>query len=286
MAETSGDTKKKVQRFYDEIGWEKDDRGLFADAALFEDLREVARHYISACHLRVNRHLPGSGTYLLDAASGPVQYAEYLTYSENFTYRLCVDLSVVALREARAKLGDKGLYVVADLVNLPFKTDRLDAIISLHTLYHIPAAEQARAFRELHRILKPQGKAVIVYNWGQHARLMNLVTWPLKLAAFPGRLVRYVRRRLAAFRGPTKKAAPAGPYFHAHDLRWFETAIKPEMPYSIYVWRSVSVAFLKGYIHAALGGKGILEAIYRLEERFPHFLGKWGQYPLFVVHKP
>jgi hypothetical protein len=111
---------------------------------------------------------------------------------------------------------------------------------------------------------------------------MNLLTWPLKLAAFPGRVARYVRRRLA----PDKKAAPTGPYFHAHPLRWFEMNIKPAMPYSIYVWRSVSVAFLRGYIHAALGGKSLLKVIYRLEERFPQLLGKWGQYPLFVVHKP
>ena len=58
------------------------------------------------------------------------------------------------------------------------------------------------------------------------------------------------------------------------------------MPYTISVWRSVSVGFLKGYIHGPLGGKALLQAIYRLEERYPRLLGKIGQYPLFVVVKP
>ena len=280
------DIKRKIQQFYDECGWQKHDQDLYADAVLFEDLREVSRDYITKCHLRVNRYLPASGNFLLDVASGPLQYAEYLTYSTNFTFRLCVDFSLVALREARSRLGDKGLYVAADLVNLPFKACSMDSAISLHTLYHVPASEQAQAFREIFRVLKPRGRAIIVYNWGRHAHLMNLFLWPIKLASFPGRVIRFAQRRAAAFLGKAPPEKPGTLYFHAHDLKWFEEHLKPEMPYTVSVWRSVSVGFLKGYIHAPLGGKALLQAIYRLEERYPRLLGKMGQYPLFVVVKP
>jgi SAM-dependent methyltransferase len=286
MNNSRRDIKKKVQQFYDECGWQKHAQDLYADAVLFEDLREVAREYISKCHLRVNRYLPASGKFLLDVASGPLQYPEYRTYSDNFSFRLCVDLSLVALHEARARLGDKGLYVAADLVNLPFKANSIDSAISLHTLYHVPALEQAQAFREIYRVLKPRGRAVIVYNWGRHAHLMTLFSWPVKLGTFPGRAVRFVWRRAAAFLGRGHPGQPGALYFHAHNLRWFEQHIKPEMPYTISVWRSVSVGFLKGYIHAPLWGKDLLQAIYRLEERYPRLLGKMGQYPLFVVEKP
>ena len=51
------------------------------------------------------------GRFLLDAGSGPVQYDEYLTYSQDYRYRVCMDLSVVALQEARKRLGEKGIYV-------------------------------------------------------------------------------------------------------------------------------------------------------------------------------
>ena len=286
MSAPRGATQKQVQRFYDDTGWKKCGQGLYADAVLFEDLREVSGDYIRNCHLRVNRYLPGPGDFLLDVASGPVQYAEYLAYGDRFGRRLCVDLSLTALREARDRLGDRGLYVAADVVNLPFKSGCVAAVVSLHTLYHVPAAEQAQAWRELYRVLQPGGRAVIVYNWGDHALLMNLLSWPLKIIAFPGRLVRYVRRCVAAGGASRQAAQVPGLYFHAHNLRWFEANVKPEVPYRIFVWRSLSVGFLKGYIHAALGGKRLLAAVYRLEERYPGLLGRLGQYPLFVVDKP
>ena len=41
------DIKRKIQQFYDECGWQKHDQDLYADAVLFEDLREVSRDYIT-----------------------------------------------------------------------------------------------------------------------------------------------------------------------------------------------------------------------------------------------
>lgn len=55
--------------------------------------------------------------------------------------------------------------------------------------------------------------------------------------------------------------------------------------FDILVWRSISVLFLKTYIHGALLGKQILALIYRLEERFPHLAGRLGQYPMFIIKK-
>ena len=34
-----------------------------------------------------------AGDLFLDAGSGPVQYPEYLTYSEGYRYRVCADIS-------------------------------------------------------------------------------------------------------------------------------------------------------------------------------------------------
>ena len=108
------DTKQRVRDFYDEIGWRQDGEGLYQNAR-YEDMRPVSRDYIHRCHLRVNRHIASSGNLMLDAGSGPVQWPEYLTYSENYKYRLCADISITALKEARTRLGDKGLFVVADI---------------------------------------------------------------------------------------------------------------------------------------------------------------------------
>ena len=148
------DIKQQVSQFYDEVGWQLEGDGTYQNAR-YEDLRPVAHEYIHRCHLRVKRHLKPSGRFLLDAGSGPVQYPEYLTYSEKYSYRVCADISLVALLEARKRLGERGLYVVADVSHLPFRADAFDGIVSLHTLHHLPAADQTAAYLDMYRILAP-----------------------------------------------------------------------------------------------------------------------------------
>src|SRR5678816_4926630 len=99
-------TKQQVREFYDQVGWSQAGDGLYQNAR-YEDLRPVSREYIHNCHLRVKRHLAPTGEILLDAGSGPVQWPEYLTYSENYRYRLCADISITALKQARTRLGNK-----------------------------------------------------------------------------------------------------------------------------------------------------------------------------------
>src|SRR3989304_2617065 len=98
------DIKQQVREFYDQVGWQAISKGVYQNAT-YEDLRPVSREYIHKCHLRVNRHLRPRGKFLLDAGSGPIQYPEYLTYSQGYRYRVCVDISAVALQEARKALG-------------------------------------------------------------------------------------------------------------------------------------------------------------------------------------
>ena len=57
------------------------------------------------------------------------------------------------------------------------------------------------------------------------------------------------------------------------------------MPVEILVWRSVSVRFLRALVHHNLGGRVWLSLLYWLEERFPHFFGENGKYPLIVIRK-
>ena len=72
-----------IYRFYSNYGW-KEKNNLSKDAELFEDLRKCAAKYVSQCRYRVNNHIPNKGYHLLDFASGPIQYKEYISYSKNF----------------------------------------------------------------------------------------------------------------------------------------------------------------------------------------------------------
>ncbi len=159
--------KKILQDFYDSIGWQKErqEAASFVDALKWEDLRPVASEYIHNCHLRVNRYIQNKGRYLLDAGSGPIQYPEYLSYSDGYDYRICIDISFLALKEAQKKLGDKGIYILGDITNIPLQDNTVDGAVSLHVIYHIPKDEQISALREIHRVLKPGSSAAIVYSW-------------------------------------------------------------------------------------------------------------------------
>ena len=102
---------------------------------------------------------------MLDAGSGPLQWSEYLTYSEGYQFRVCADISITALRAARAVLGRRGLYVVADIASLPFRGDALDGLVSIHAVHHLPLTEHRKAYLEFHRVLRPGASAAVVNGW-------------------------------------------------------------------------------------------------------------------------
>ena len=268
--------KAVVKKFYDDFGWEEEN-GLTKDALLFEDLRSVSQTYIDKCHKRVSRHIKSNGKYILDVASGPIQYPQYLEYSKNYEYRVCVDISITALKSARKKLGDKGIYILCDITNLPFLDNSFDAVVSLHTIYHVPQNEQKKAFMEIFRVLKKGCCAVIVYSYGSNCKAMRILSYPL----LPLRVLNKIKT------APLPKSKTDSPklYFYAHNYKWIKKNLSTIDSMDIYVWRSVSVNFLKTYIHKWFFGKQILDMIYKLEEKFPKFLGRFGQYPLIVIRK-
>ncbi len=282
--------KKQVREFYDQIGWQEVSEGLYQNAR-YEDLRTVSRDYIHRCHLRVLRHLKPTGALFLDAGSGPIQYPEYLVYSRGYQYRVCADISIVALKEARTRIGEHGLYVVADIANLPFKSECFDAVISLHAIHHMPSQEHRRAFQELYRQLKPGRSGVVVNGWSR-SPLANLYEGPVRFveALYGFKQHRFKRSPSLTATGdkPIQRefAGGQGTFISTHNAKWLTQEVGADVPLTIWVWRSVTVRFLRTFIHDRLGGRGLLRLLFWLEERFPHFFGKVGQYPLIEIQKP
>jgi SAM-dependent methyltransferase len=291
MTDNHSSLKENVRHFYDRVGWQLEE-GEHYQNAQYEDLRPVAREYIHRCHLRVNRHLAPQGKYLLDAGSGPIQYPEYLTYSEGYQYRVCADISIVALQEARKRIGAKGLMVVSDVAHLPFKKDAFDGVVSLHTFHHLPMDDQMRAYDEVYRVLAPDRSAVIVngwtdaplmHKWGKLARGMD------RLQGFWRRLT--TRREVLleeakpdAQTVPLEKEKPAGTFVEKYNAAWLREHLQGRMNFEILVWRSISVPFMRSVFHG-LPGKLALRWLYAAEEKRPQYYGENGQYPLVVVRK-
>lgn len=285
---SEAEVKQQVSAFYNQIGWKMENDGFYQNAR-YEDLRPVSREYIHKCHLRVNRYLHPDGKFLLDAGSGPVQWPEYLTYSQNYQYRVCLDISIVALEEARHRLGTKGLYVVSDVANLPFKSDVFDGLVSLHTLHHIPPAEQPDAYAGFVRVLKPERTGVVVNAWTSPV-LMARMAWLIKLMDWVNGIVnRFNPKRKVKL--PEEKARPAaskptGTFTQHITPDWLKVNLAGRVDFKIMVWRSASVRFLRTVIQPWLFGKLWLRWLYNQEEQEPEYYGENGQYPLIVISKP
>ena len=255
-------TEDEVRDFYDGTGWRTDgEEHVYTDAQLWEDLRPCATEYVSACRRKVLEFLPAGGERILDAGSGPIQYPEYLEYSAGFSKRVCVDLSERALDEARKKLGDRGDYVPASLLDLPFPDEHFDAAVSLHTLYHIPCERQEDAVRELLRVLKPGSRGVIVY-------------------ANPDRAA----GRLMALAGLRRSSDSPPIYFFAHPLSWWER-FSDEAEVMLLPWRSLNANESRKLIPDNPVGAGLFRAVSAFERLLPNVATRWGCYPMIVLTK-
>jgi ubiquinone/menaquinone biosynthesis C-methylase UbiE len=282
--------KQNVREFYDEIGWKLESDGYYQNAR-YEDLRPVSAEYIHRCHMRITPYFAAGGKYLLDAGSGPIQYPEYLTYSEHFEKRVCVDISITALKDARKRIGSHGFFVVADVANLPFSSESFDGIVSLHTLHHLPLDEQKNAWFELFRTLKT-GKIAIVVNGWTESEMMKRWQSRVETAEKAGRFI-------ARLRGKEKKkdtnstvsaagkGSATGTFVKKLDAGWLKRELAgfgENVTIEIRCWRSVSVRWLRALIHAPYG-KMALRHLFNLEEKKTAYYGEYGQYPMIIIHK-
>lgn len=268
------DEKKGVAKFYDEFGWQASgDNEHFNDATAFEDLRPLTAFYRRRCHRRVNRYLPG-GRFLLDVASGPVQIPEYRSFSQGYERRVCVDLSITGLLAAKRRLGDHAICVLGDITALPLRDGSMDNFVSLHTIYHVPAPEQATAVAELFRVLQAKRDGVIVYSWGSRAAINR---WAERAA-------RWVKPP-ASGAASTPLPEGLGLYFSPHDYAWYQREVAARYPTRLRIWRSVGKEFLQYFARGPLSAALVLWPLYLGEQWFPRLFGRIGICPMFVLSK-
>jgi ubiquinone/menaquinone biosynthesis C-methylase UbiE/uncharacterized protein YbaR (Trm112 family) len=274
-------TRREVQAFYDEYGWMKNNAGFYNDTSEWTDVRETSQNYADACNLRIERQLRG-GNYLLDAASGAIPHASYLRFSRNYHFRICVDFSIKALQEARTKLGERGLYVLADITDLPFGTDSIDDCISLHTIYHVPAPDQAAAVAELVRVVRPGGRVVIVSRWSSSPPMALLTL----VRRFLGAVKRSIIGAKAAREETSKNGGPPPPlYYSPQNYQWFVEHVRRRYDVELRLWSSTSTSFHQKFFSNDWKGRLIAKIVLTLEHTFERILARFGEYPMFVIAK-
>ena len=266
--------EEKVTKFYNTVGWETEGE-ITEDARRWEDLRECAKEYVSKCRLRVLRHIPETGENILDMASGPIQYKEYLEYSGNFKKRYCVDLSSSALEIAKKKIGDHGVFLHGSLFDIPLEENSFDCTVSLHTVYHIDKDKQEEAVRKLLYITKPGKPVIIVYS--------NPNTF-IKFLKLPFSLLRRAMRVLKKLVKKREKEGDLSLYFYSHPNKWWDrfsdVAIVKILP-----WRSFGSDDQKRLMPNNKMGRKMFAVLFNLEEQFPDFFVNHFQYPMIILTK-
>ena len=260
--------EKIVSNFYNTIGWDIKD-GNSEDATRFEDLRSNASAYVSKCRLRLLRHIPNEGEKLLDMASGPIQYIEYMEFSRNFSEHHCVDLSKDALTIASKKLGAKGVMHHGSFFDLQFEESSFDCAISLHTIYHIDAELQEAAVRKLISLVKSGANVIIVYS-NPHTLISKLerVRWFAKL----------INRKVVNY------AVEETLYFYPHNLDWW-SRFSDVSQVKINPWRSLNSDHQKSMIPDNFFGRLSLKALFKAEDVFPKTFARYFQYPMIVLKR-
>lgn len=243
--------------------------------------REYAKEYVSKCRLRVLRHIPDNGLNILDMASGPIQYKEYLEYSKNFKKRYCVDLSSVALEMARKKIWDHGAFLHGSFFNIPMGENFFDCAVSLHTPYYIDKDMQEEAVRKLLYVAKPGRPVIIVYS---NPNTFGTLPYRLLRRSLPLHLLKIVKSILKKNQNKKEQEENISLYFHPHPIEWWNR-FSDIANVNILPWRSFTSDTQKRLIPNNKMCRKMFDALFSLEERFPDFFAKHFQYPMIILAK-
>ena len=154
-------------------------------------------------------------------------------------------------------------------------------MISLHTIYHVPRAEQATAVDELVRVTKAGGRTLVVYIWDRSPAMTAIFA----LRGRIGRVRRWLRRAPPVVPGPAAAGAAPPLYFHPQNYCWFRRAVAGRHGGRLSVWSAVSTQFQIRFITDDFFGRVTLALVKLLEAAFPWLAGRLGQYPLFIIDK-
>lgn len=103
------------------------------------------------------------GTKILDVGCGNGKDCKYIS-QQGFDIN-GIDLSVGMLEIAKERVPE-GKFEVMDIANITYPDNSYDGIISNCSLFHVPAEELPKTLESFARILKPNGKLLLILQEG------------------------------------------------------------------------------------------------------------------------
>ena len=142
--------ENRQPRYCDYEGYDYREAFWTGEYREYEDLAE---------RIALRRLLPSTGRRLLDIGAGFGRLADlYSGYDEI----ILLDAAKSLLRQARGRLQDEGItYIAGNVYQLPLADASVDVVLSVRVLHHL--TEVPLAFREIRRVLRPNGLYVLEY---------------------------------------------------------------------------------------------------------------------------
>jgi SAM-dependent methyltransferase len=161
MSDANLKLKERVRAF-----WQENPCGVkFADAApgtrRFYELVEAHR-YTKEWHIPIAADFAGARSLqVLEIGCGlGTDGAQFAEAGADYTGVDLTDAAVDLARKRFELFGLSGQFRTADAENLDFPSESFDLVYSHGVLHHTP--ETAKAIGEIHRVLRPGGRAVVM----------------------------------------------------------------------------------------------------------------------------
>lgn len=114
----------------------------------------------SGLYEQIVRHTSSSdvkGKTVLDIGCGS-GWIETMLLEKGSKKIIGIDISDEVIRAAKKKKLKNVVYQKASAIDLPFKNNSFDVVVSFEVLEHIPVNTEDKMFKEVYRVLKPGGK--------------------------------------------------------------------------------------------------------------------------------
>lgn len=267
--------EQSVREFYDGFGWDDAD-GAKGEDISFRMFRPAYYPYHDAVEARTMEALAPFEGDLLIVGCGDMPDS-HVDLANRFDQTTCIDISQKALDIAAKRLPDAAT-LLGSIVHSEIEDDSFDTVFCAHVLYHIDAAQQAEAMREMLRVVRPGGKVVVLYS-----NPRSPLRYMCSAAKVLNNLAAKILRREQQHRTSSGQVRPAL-YFRPHPLGWW-SQFGDRSDVSMAPWDVIGSFEERQLLHS----DGMARVFYGvagwLERRIPRVAVRFWQYPMIVLQK-
>lgn len=163
---------KEEMRELEQLFWDREAKGSkYIDELSTRDIPEIVEKDILLKKLTISL-ADTRGKEILDCGCGMGNLSVYLAMKG--AYVKGFDISSEILKVARTNVEKNGIsgkcnFLCSSFEALPYRDVSFDLAVGAYILHHV---DVERAVKELHRVLKPGGRAVFIETWGKNPFLV------------------------------------------------------------------------------------------------------------------